>query len=170
MPRTLLFSLAVATTLATGFNAHAQKAKPPIPTDAAGRWKWEQMEQGPFFSSNLKGSVAALKTLTLRVGSEASPAAARFRLHPYIQTTSVAMPFYKNSTQYKEFVELCEKRQWKELPREANDKELKAFMAKGDNINPFSRLQVQTKFRQWRTFCGLNRPKLFWQLSIFASS
>ena len=76
MPRTLLFSLAVATTLATGFNAHAQKAKPPIPTDAAGRWKWEQMEQGPFFSSNLKGSVAALKTLTLRVGSEASPAAA----------------------------------------------------------------------------------------------
>lgn len=60
------------------------------------------------------------------------------------------MPFYTNSTQYKEFVELCEKRQWKELPREANDKELKAFMDKGDNINPFSRLQVQTKFRQWK--------------------
>jgi hypothetical protein len=64
--------------LTSGTVALAQKAKPPIPTDAAGRWKWEQMDQGPFFSSNLKGSVAALKTLTVRVGSEAAPAAVNF--------------------------------------------------------------------------------------------
>ena len=57
MPRTLLFSLAVATTLATGFNAHAQKAKPPIPTDAAGRWKWEQMD---FILKNLQNIVLIL--------------------------------------------------------------------------------------------------------------
>ena len=70
--------LALAGILTSGTVALAQKAKPPIPTDAAGRWKWEQMDQGPFFSSNLKGSVAALKTLTVRLGSEAAPAAVNF--------------------------------------------------------------------------------------------
>jgi hypothetical protein len=56
----------------------AQNNRPPIPTDEAGRWKWEQMDQGPFFSSNLRGKVAALKTLTLKVGSAAEPASVNF--------------------------------------------------------------------------------------------
>ncbi len=76
MPR--LLPLALAGVLISGSIAFAQKAKPPIPTDAAGRWKWEQMDQGPFFSSNLKGASAALKTITLRLGSEAAPAAVNF--------------------------------------------------------------------------------------------
>lgn len=74
-------SLALACLLGTVISSPvslAQKAKPPIATDAAGRWKWEQMEQGPFFSSNLKGRAAALKTLTLRVGSDTAPAAVNF--------------------------------------------------------------------------------------------
>jgi len=73
-----LVSLALAGILIPGSIALAQKAKPPIPTDAAGRWKWEQMDQGPFFSSNLKGSSAALKTITLRLGSDDAPAAVNF--------------------------------------------------------------------------------------------
>jgi hypothetical protein len=76
MPR--LLHLALTGLLIGGPVLLAQKAKPPIPTDAAGRWKWEQMDQGPFFASNLKGKVAALKTLTLRVGSDTAPAAVSF--------------------------------------------------------------------------------------------
>lgn len=44
---------------------------PPSP-----KWKWEQMDNGPFFSSNLKGPHAALKTFTLKLGTPDNPEAA----------------------------------------------------------------------------------------------
>jgi hypothetical protein len=34
------------------------------------KWRWELMDNGPFFISNLKGPAPALKTVTLRLGDE----------------------------------------------------------------------------------------------------
>ncbi|MBL9172752.1 MAG: hypothetical protein JNL10_04390 [Verrucomicrobiales bacterium] len=43
---------------------------------APGKWKWEQMDNGPFFVSNLQGSNAALKTVTVKLGVPGNPEAA----------------------------------------------------------------------------------------------
>ena len=40
------------------------------------KWKWEQMDNGPFFASNLQGKHAALKTFTLKLGTADNPEAA----------------------------------------------------------------------------------------------
>lgn len=43
---------------------------------APGKWKWEQMDNGPFFASNLQGPNAALKTVTVKLGVPGNPEAA----------------------------------------------------------------------------------------------
>ena len=43
---------------------------------ASPKWKWEQMDNGPFFASNLKGTNAALKTITIKLGTPENPEAA----------------------------------------------------------------------------------------------
>ena len=40
------------------------------------KWRWEQMDNGPFFASNLQGKHAALKTFTLKLGTPDNPEAA----------------------------------------------------------------------------------------------
>lgn len=76
-----LLQLLACATVAAALSSPAlaqNRQRPPIPTDAAGRWKWEQMDQGPFFSSNLKGPAPSLKAVTLRLGTEADRAGVAF--------------------------------------------------------------------------------------------
>ena len=40
------------------------------------KWRWEQMDNGPFFASNLQGKHAALKTFTLKLATPSDPEAA----------------------------------------------------------------------------------------------
>lgn len=43
---------------------------PPSPPPPPAKWRWEEMDNGPFFASNLQGPAPALKTFTLRLGAE----------------------------------------------------------------------------------------------------
>lgn len=64
---TRLFTFAWLASLASLPAAEPQLAK---------KWKWELMDNGPFFSSNLKGKHAALKTFTLKLATADNPEAA----------------------------------------------------------------------------------------------
>lgn len=49
------------------------RAADPVPP---AKWRWEQMDNGPFFASNLQGKHAALKTFTLKLATPSDPEAA----------------------------------------------------------------------------------------------
>ncbi|MEN9678329.1 MAG: hypothetical protein RIS76_4225 [Verrucomicrobiota bacterium] len=66
-PRLSAFTAAL---LASAALVHSAETPPP------GKWKWEQMDNGPFFSSNLQGRHAALKTFTLKLAMPDNPEAA----------------------------------------------------------------------------------------------
>ena len=66
-PRLTAFTAAL---LASAALVHSAETPPP------GKWKWEQMDNGPFFSSNLQGRHAALKTFTLKLATPDNPEAA----------------------------------------------------------------------------------------------
>ena len=66
-PRLTAFT---AVLLASSALLHAADAPAP------GKWKWEQMDNGPFFASNLQGRHAALKTVTLKLALPGDPEAA----------------------------------------------------------------------------------------------
>ena len=67
LPRLTAFT---AVLLASSALLHAADAPAP------GKWKWEQMDNGPFFASNLQGRHAALKTVTLKLALPGDPEAA----------------------------------------------------------------------------------------------
>ncbi len=56
--------------------ARAQTAPTSIKPKSQALWKWEQMDNGNFFASNLQGKQAALKTFTVKLGDPADLAAA----------------------------------------------------------------------------------------------
>jgi hypothetical protein len=64
-----LVSILVGVVLASDAGTAAENPAPQ-------KWRWEQMDNGRFFSSNLQGKQASLKTVTVKLGLPGNPEAA----------------------------------------------------------------------------------------------